>query len=170
MKRSKIIGSIIFWLLTAAVMYIIFSFSSETGEQSKEVSEGVLSIIIEYLGNIVSHNVLRKIAHFTEYAALGFCMSGAICFTFSKNKFDIPLIPCVLFAVSDEIHQYFVPERACRVFDVFVDSCGSSVGILIFLLIVFLIRKHKKQKVSFHEIDNSLFYCFIFCLSRQRAL
>ena len=86
MKRSKIIGSIIFWLLTAAVMYIIFSFSSENGEQSKEVSEGVLSIIIEYLGNIVSHNVLRKIAHFTEYAALGFCMSGAICFTFSKNK------------------------------------------------------------------------------------
>ncbi len=150
MKRSKIIGSIIFWLLTAAVMYIIFSFSSENGEQSKEVSEGVLSIIIEYLGNIVSHNVLRKIAHFTEYAALGFCMSGAICFTFSKNKFYIPLIPCVLYAVSDEIHQYFVPERACRVFDVFVDSCGSSVGILIFLLIVFLIRKHKKQKVSCH--------------------
>jgi len=150
MKRSKIIGSIIFWLLTAAVMYIIFSFSSENGEQSKEVSEGVLSIIIEYLGNIVSHNVLRKIAHFTEYAALGFCMSGAVYFTFNKNKFYIPLIPCVLYAASDEIHQYFVPERACRVFDVFVDSCGSSVGILIFLLIVFLIRKHKKQKVSCH--------------------
>ena len=137
MKRSKIIGSIIFWLLTAAVMYIIFSFSSENGEQSKEVSEGVLSIIIEYLGNIVSHNVLRKIAHFTEYAALGFCMSGAVYFTFNKNKFYIPLIPCVLYAISDEIH-------------VFVDSCGSSVGILIFLLIVFLIRKHKKQKVSCH--------------------
>ena len=105
MKRSKIIGSIIFWLLTAAVMYIIFSFSSENGEQSKEVSEGVLSIIIEYLGNIVSHNVLRKIAHFTEYAALGFCMSGAVYFTFNKNKFYIPLIPCVLYAISDEIHQ-----------------------------------------------------------------
>ena len=100
MKRSKIIGSIIFWLLTAAVMYIIFSFSSENGEQSKEVSEGVLSIIIEYLGNIVSHNVLRKIAHFTEYAALGFCMSGAVYFTFNKNKFYIPLIPCVLYAIS----------------------------------------------------------------------
>ena len=63
MKRSKIIGSIIFWLLTAAVMYIIFSFSSENGEQSKEVSEGVLSIIIEFVGNSVSPHVLRKIAH-----------------------------------------------------------------------------------------------------------
>ena len=150
MNSSKKAGAVIFWILTAAVMGIIFWFSSENGDDSKEVSENLLMLIIEYLGNIVSHNVLRKIAHFTEYAALGFCMSGAVYFTFNKNKFHIPLIPCVLYAISDEIHQYFVPERACRVFDVFVDSCGSSVGILIFLLIVFLIRKHKKQKVSCH--------------------
>ncbi len=150
MKSSKKAGAVIFWILTAAVMVIIFLFSSENGDDSKEVSENLLELIIEYLGNIVSHNVLRKIAHFTEYAALGFCMSGAVYFTFNKNKFYIPFIPCVLYAVSDEIHQYFVPERACRIFDVFVDSCGSSTGILIFLLIAFLIHKHKSKKVSRH--------------------
>lgn len=149
MKSSKRACAVIFWILTAAVMGIIFWFSSENGDDSKEVSENLLKLVIEYLGNIVSHNVLRKIAHFTEYAALGFCMSGAIYFTFKKNKFYIPLIPCVLYAVSDEIHQYFVPERACRIFDVFVDACGSSTGILIFLLIALLINKHK-EKVSRH--------------------
>lgn len=146
MKSSKKAGAVIFWILTAAVMGIIFWFSSENGDDSKEVSENLLKLIIEYLGNIVSHNVLRKIAHFTEYAALGFCMSGAIYFTFNRNKFYIPLIPCVIYAVSDEIHQYFVPERACRIFDVFVDSCGSSTGILIFLLIALLINKHNDKK------------------------
>ena len=82
MNSSKKAGAIIFWILTAAVMGIIFWFSSENGDDSKEVSENLLMLIIEYLGNIVSHNVLRKIAHFTEYAVLGFCMSGAVYFTF----------------------------------------------------------------------------------------
>lgn len=150
MNSSKKAGAVIFWILTAAVMGIIFWFSSENGDDSKEVSENLLMLIIEYLGNIVSHNVLRKIAHFTEYAALGFCMSGAIHFTFNKNRFYIPLIPCVLYAVSDEIHQYFVPERACRIFDVFVDSCGSLTGILIFLLIALSVNKHQDKKVSRH--------------------
>ena len=146
MNSSKKAGTVIFWILTAAVMGIILWFSRENGDDSKEVSENLLMLIIEYLGNIVSHNVLRKIAHFTEYAALGFCVSGAIYFTFNKNKFYIPLIPCVLYAVSDEIHQYFVPERACRIFDVFVDSCGSLTGILIFLLIIFIVNRRKRSR------------------------
>ncbi len=145
MKPLKAVGSVIFWILTLAIMYIIFGFSSESGEESKEVSESVLSVIIEYIGNIISHNALRKLAHFSEYAALGFCMSGAIYFTFSKSKFYIPLIPCVLYAVGDEIHQYFVPERACRIFDVFVDSCGSSTGILVFLAVILLINRLRQK-------------------------
>lgn len=146
MNKRRACCAAFFWIMTVAVMVIIFLFSCENGEESKEVSESVLELIIEYLGNIVSHNVLRKIAHFTEYAALGFFMSGLVYFSFNRNKFYIPLIPCVLYAVSDEIHQYFVPERACRIFDVFVDSCGSSVGILIFLLILYLIVKRKRTR------------------------
>lgn len=140
MKKIRIFGAVFSWLLCALIMYIIFRFSSETGEESKQVSEGLLSVIIEYIGNIISHNVLRKIAHFTEYAALGFCMSGAIYFSFGKRNF-VSLIPCAAYALGDEIHQYFVPERACRVFDVFIDTCGSAVGILLFLLMVFLFKK-----------------------------
>lgn len=147
MKKARIFGAVFFWLLCAVMMYVIFRFSSETGEESKQVSEGLLSVIIEYIGNVISHNVLRKIAHFTEYAALGFCMSGAIYFSFEKCNF-VSLIPCAVYALGDEIHQYFVPERACRVFDIFIDTCGSAVGILIFLLIAFLIKKLQKSKTK----------------------
>lgn len=147
MKKARIFGAVFFWLLCTVIMYVIFRFSSETGEESKQVSEGLLSIIIQYIGNVISHNVLRKIAHFTEYAALGFCMSGAICFSFGKCNF-VSLIPCAVYALGDEIHQYFVPERACRVFDIFIDTCGSAVGILIFLLIAFLIKKLRKSKTN----------------------
>lgn len=144
MKASyRIAAAVLFWIFTAAVMYVIFLFSSETGEESKELSENILTIIISRLGEIVTHNVLRKIAHFTEYAALGFFLCGALYFTFGVNKLYIALIPCALYAVSDEVHQYFVPERACRIFDVFIDSCGSSVGIIIFLLILCIFNRHK---------------------------
>ena len=145
LKKNKPLA-VVFWALTLAVMILIFKFSAATGEESEAVSQNLLSKIIEILGNYISHNFLRKLAHFSEFAALGFCMAGAIHFTFGKRKFYLPLIPCVLYAISDEIHQYFVPERACRVFDMFVDTCGIATGIGIFLLFILIISKIAKKK------------------------
>lgn len=147
LKKNKPLA-VIFWALTLAVMVLIFRFSAATGEESEAVSQNLLSKIIEIIGNYISHNFLRKLAHFSEFAALGFCMTGAIHFTFGKRKFYLPLIPCVLYAISDEIHQYFVPERACRVFDIFVDTCGIMTGIGIFLLFIMIITKFTKKKES----------------------
>lgn len=145
LKKNKPLA-VVFWALTLAVMILIFKFSAATGEESEAVSQNLLSKIIEILGNYISHNFLRKLAHFSEFAALGFCMAGAIHFTFGKRKFYLPLVPCVLYAISDEIHQYFVPERACRVFDMFVDTCGIATGIGIFLLFILIISKIAKKK------------------------
>ncbi len=145
LKKNKLFAAV-FWVLSLAVMVMIFTFSAATGEESEEVSQNLLSKIIEFIGNYISHNFLRKLAHFSEFAALGFCMTGAIHFTFGKRKFYLPLIPCVLYAVSDEIHQHFVPERACRVFDMFVDTCGIMTGIGIFLILILIISKITKKK------------------------
>ena len=145
LKKNKFLA-VVFWLLCLAVMYIIFMFSAATGNESEQVSQGLLEKIIEFIGNFISHNALRKLAHFSEFAALGFCMAGAIHYTFGKRKFYLPLIPSFLYAVSDEVHQYFVPERACRVFDIFVDTCGVMTGIGIFLLFIFIISKIVKKK------------------------
>ena len=41
MKKARIFGAVFFWLLCAVIMYVIFRFSSETGEESKQVSEGL---------------------------------------------------------------------------------------------------------------------------------
>lgn len=140
MQKNKPLA-VIFWLLTAAVMVIIFMFSADTGEESEEISQSLFGILIDYIGRFISHDVLRKIAHFTEFAALGFCVTGAIHYTSGKRNFLLSLVPCVLYAVSDEIHQYFVPERACRIFDIFIDSCGVATGIGIFTIILFIVFK-----------------------------
>ncbi len=63
-----------------------------------------------------------------------FALRSAHNFNF-KKALIISLILTVLYAFSDEAHQYFVPERQARLFDVGVDSLGtlfSSMAIILF--------------------------------------
>lgn len=57
---------------------------------------------------------------------------------------------CALYACSDELHQYFVPGRSCRFFDVCVDSAGAFCGALVFWGIFYFIKMHgrKRQEIS----------------------
>ena len=87
MKR---VANIIFIILSIALAITIFIFSSDTGEESgsksSSITEIILSIFIrdfhsisqeERLGLINKYSFLiRKLAHFTEYAALGFLLYG----------------------------------------------------------------------------------------------
>jgi VanZ family protein len=73
---------------------------------------------------------VRKLAHFTEYFILGILMFSTLkCYGVKDATFA--LIICIIYACTDEVHQYFIPGRACRLFDVFIDSLGSFFGILI---------------------------------------
>jgi hypothetical protein len=69
--------------------------------------------------------VLRKLAHFTEYAVLGFLLARAA----------PPLAAFALgalYAVSDEVHQSFVSGRQGVPEDVAIDVVGIVAGILVF--------------------------------------
>ena len=58
---------------------------------------------------------------------------------------------CALYACSDEFHQYFVPGRSCKFFDVCVDSSGAFFGALLFWGIFHLReqrRERKRQEIS----------------------
>jgi VanZ family protein len=49
----------------------------------------------------------------------------------ARAGFTAPFFTGVLYAVSDEIHQLFVPGRAGQIRDVLIDACGVFVGIII---------------------------------------
>lgn len=55
------------------------------------------------------------------------------------------LLICILYAISDEIHQVFVPGREAQVKDVIIDSGGAAVGIGVYLIIN---RKKNNTKVK----------------------
>ena len=115
-RTVRIVLAVFFWLLAAACAGCIFWLSSRDGNQSKDMSDNVRGILAKILGSPLGSFIVRKFAHFFEYAALGFLIGCAL--FLSRRRFSpvISVICSALYSVSDEIHQYFVPGRACRIF------------------------------------------------------
>jgi VanZ family protein len=68
---------------------------------------------------------LRKVAHAAEFAVLGFLLARAI----GRDRPALAL--GIAYAVSDEVHQHFVPGRLGSPLDVLVDAVGVVVGVLL---------------------------------------
>jgi VanZ family protein len=67
-------------------------------------------------------DVLRKCAHVTEYAILGFLLLRAI-----GNEW-LALLVGIAYAATDELHQHFVPGRHGAPVDVLIDTAGLVIG------------------------------------------
>lgn len=67
------------------------------------------------------HALIRKAAHFTNYGILFWLLiRGPL-----RGRPYVALALCVLYAMTDEAHQYFVPGRGPSLYDVALDSCGA---------------------------------------------
>ena len=99
---------------------------------------------------------VRSSAHVLEFAALSFfAYRLALSFGADKTKkarlLALPLVFLfgVLYALSDEIHQIFVPGRSFEWQDVGLDTLGAALGVafafLAYLLFVRIKRKKKNE-------------------------
>jgi len=70
--------------------------------------------------------ILRKMAHIVEYGILFLLLAKAM-----KKPLIWPIILSILYAISDEFHQSFVPGRNMALLDVYFDSAGILLGYLI---------------------------------------
>ena len=150
-RTVRIVLAVFFWLLAAACAGCIFWLSSKDGNQSQNMSDSVRGILMKLFGPLLNSFIVRKFAHFFEYAVLGFLIGCAL--FLSRRRFSpITAVICsALYSVSDEIHQYFVPGRACRIFDVGVDTLGALTGTLILALIILIMNSiaiRRKEKYS----------------------
>jgi VanZ family protein len=70
--------------------------------------------------------ILRKLAHVVEYAILGALLLRAF-------ALRVPALAAgIAYAISDEIHQAFVPGRYASALDVAIDAAGVVVGVLLY--------------------------------------
>lgn len=140
-------------ILTLAWMVVIFLFSCENASDSSETSGNTIRFFLDIFYpdfkelaesaqmEIVEsfQHIVRKFAHFTAYAILGvLTLLSVVTYKNLPIKFrsGTSLVICLLYAISDEIHQLFVPGRSGQITDVFVDFSGAFTGVIILLLII----------------------------------
>ena len=94
--------------------------------------------------------LLRKLAHFSEFTALGVCFSWLYGMLISQRHCQLlyAVISGIIVACVDETIQRFVPLRNGCLTDVGIDTSGVITGIILFF-IAYVIRKkmqHNTQK------------------------
>ncbi len=152
---------IIYIIFLVAVMGVIFYFSSENSQLSNDSSGSFSKLILRIISPILPQCItdfirlyIRKIAHFTLYFALGSFSLLTVKELYILKKpensasftmYIYAFIFCIMYAASDELHQYFVAGRSCKITDVLLDCAGSLSAILIICIITLIAHRHKKS-------------------------
>ena len=131
----------VLWLL------LIFMQSSMPAETSRAESGGLLQLLVQIFPFLTEH-LLRKLAHFGEFAVLGVLLGqslGGACVRV--------LLPGLLCALCDETIQLFVAGRSGQVSDIWVDFSGIVAAAAFLWVIRRLQNKRKPRK--FHKNSNT---------------
>ncbi len=137
------------WLVAMAVMVLfIWGNSLVPGTESGGLSLSVVSTIRDALDALgipsawVTNFLVRKAAHFTEYAVLGILAARAFNLRHGAPAARILFACAVLVLVPsiDETIQLFVAGRSGQVTDVLLDCCGAATGAALAALVSSLRR------------------------------
>ncbi len=148
--------------MTLGVMLMIFLFSTQRAEKSNATS-GYLTVLLihsiqpdyeswpaeqkeQYYDHV--QLVIRKCAHFTEFAMLGFslrlCLESWLGGRKDRKKAWLNLgawIGGTCYAGLDEWHQTLVDGRSGQVLDVVIDSGGVMTGMLLALVLLRFVQR-----------------------------
>ena len=133
-KSLGLYGPLLAWMF-------VISLASTSGFSSLNTSLIIRPLLLWIFPNIsegqiaIAHIVTRKLAHFSEYAVLGILAARA--FSSSANHFlrqrwfQMAVLLVVTYALLDELHQSFVPERTASIYDSAIDIAGGVTALLL---------------------------------------
>lgn len=156
---------LILWIAVGIVAGIIFWFSAQNGTASQQMSSGITEKVVEVvepdydslpepeqqtLFDAVQFAV-RKSAHFSEYALLGFLLR-LLCASYALRRGGLVAWLCGTgYAATDELHQWFVAARSAMWQDVCLDSSGVLAGVLLATGILALIAYKRNRRRTSHD-------------------
>lgn len=151
MKRTKtrlfLSGAMI-----VGILCFIWGNSLLPGKDSGELS-GFIGTLLQKrlpfwdLQSEEGMHLLRKAAHFSEFAALGFSFTWLYGMISKKRVWSLtlPLICGASAAAIDETIQLFSPDRGPSIKDVGIDTCGVIAGIAVMTLLHILAKRIRKK-------------------------
>ena len=127
------------------VIWMGVIFFASTGEFSGANTSRIVRPLLLWLFPHISeekiglvHFIVRKAAHFSEYAV--FALLAARAFASSsheflrRNFFYITFLLIFLYSLSDEYHQSFVPSRVGTIYDSLIDTAGGLTALILYTL------------------------------------
>lgn len=159
-KRKTIwkIASVLLVIIWMVMIFVMSGFPAEVSNgQSGVVVELVKSVFNitpeqpELLDNLTT--IVRKCAHFFEYFVLGMLLLNVIRQFWPAIRkrswlkyWYLAVIGASIYAVTDEVHQAFLPGRSCELRDIIIDTVAAGVGVGVVMLIRRLRRKKQDIK------------------------
>lgn len=146
-RRMRICTAMILGIL--AFIWGNSLMSAEASHAFSQWVKGLLKPFLAESSEVIREDsdLLRKFAHFAEFAALGFCLAWRSGMG-GKKPLGSFLSGAAAGAV-DEIIQLFVPHRGPRVTDVLIDSGGVLTGmILCYMGHTLLYKKYNKSNLE----------------------
>jgi VanZ family protein len=176
-RRLPTVIAILLAVLILSTMAVIFFFSAESGEESgsrsADVTDAILKITHPNLDSLPReeqqsieasvHHLVRKTAHFLEYAFLAFLTTCLLLWlkhfsVFRIRPWQVWVFPAalgLLYAISDEVHQIF-SHRGARVTDVLIDFAGTLFGVCMAHVAAWMLRYLRNAKRSKRGKETAL--------------
>ncbi|MBS7297711.1 MAG: VanZ family protein [Eubacteriales bacterium] len=130
-----------FYLILAGIVTVfIFSASSQTAQESSELSQGLLHFLMLFLGKIgitITHLFVRKAAHFTEFFMQSLFLSLSAFYSLKGLKPYISniVLTGLLTACLDEFSQHFSLGRSAQISDVLIDFSGTMCALILLCVV-----------------------------------
>lgn len=142
--RRKRWYQLLLWCGVLGMMSLIFALSAQPGAASDALSRVAASPLADMLSSlyggeaglspdvlyIIAATIVRKLAHICEYALLGALLRLLLESYGVQHSPRWAAAAGILYAVTDEVHQTFVPNRTGMVTDVLIDAIGVTAGVL----------------------------------------
>lgn len=148
---------VILILINIAIALLIFVLSAQPANVSAPLSSSFTYNVIKPILTLAGadeeeilkaafsiHGLVRKLAHFGIYFIFGITLKLMYRRLNLKHAQTATLITGFLYALSDEIHQLFVPGRSGELRDVLIDFSGVITGTLFLFIILTVLKRCKK--------------------------
>ena len=162
--KKNVIRALLILLLIADMVFIFYN-SAQVASASSDASQSITQIVAPVI--VPNYNaldeasrlqtvasleaVLRETAHLLQFVPMGFALylllcTAERCDVLRRFRFLITVGLGFLYAVSDEVHQLFVPGRSFQLFDIFMDTSGVVIGCVIATVIIKISNKVFNKK------------------------
>jgi VanZ family protein len=134
--RQRVGATVLRWLPAVAWMAVIFMLSSQSGLRVSD--------------DVAVERPFRVLAHLGAYALLAGLLLFALC---GANRPTVRAAAiagaiAMIYALSDELHQSFVPDRTGRADDLVVDGIGVVIGLALGAIVLLLVQRRPRGQAD----------------------